>query len=78
MCQCFIETCTGYLAKTSTNKGYQERMRDSIWKNEKIYSHYSNEIMNDDHCDTMNEWNTLIYMRKHSIIKKINQAVRFP
>jgi hypothetical protein len=46
-CQCFMETCTGDLAKESTNKAYQERKRDSIWKNEKIYSHYSNELMID-------------------------------
>jgi hypothetical protein len=45
--QCFIKTCTGYLAKESTNKYYQERKRYSIWKNEKIYSHYSNELMID-------------------------------
>jgi hypothetical protein len=51
-CQCFIETCTGDLDKVSTNKDYQERKRDSIWKNDKIYSHYSNELINDDHCDT--------------------------
>jgi hypothetical protein len=62
-CQCFIKTCTGDLAKTSTNKAYQERTRDSIWKNDKIYSHYSNELINDDHCDTMNEWNTLIHKK---------------
>jgi hypothetical protein len=42
-----METCTGDLAKASTNKSYQERERDSIWKNEKIYSHYSNELMID-------------------------------
>jgi hypothetical protein len=36
-CQCFMEKCTGDLAKASTNKDYQERKRDSIWKNEKIY-----------------------------------------
>jgi hypothetical protein len=42
-----METCTGDLAKASTNKYYQERKRDSIWKNEKIYSHYSNELMID-------------------------------
>jgi hypothetical protein len=61
----FIKTYIGYLAKENTNKAYQERMRDSIWKNEKICSHYSNEIINNDHCDhcdTINEWNTLIYM----------------
>jgi hypothetical protein len=46
-CQCFMETCTGDLAKTSTNKAYQEKKRDSIWKIEKIYSHYSNEMMID-------------------------------
>jgi hypothetical protein len=46
-CQCFMETCTRDLAKESTNKDYQERKRDSIWKNEKIYSHYSNELMVD-------------------------------
>jgi hypothetical protein len=46
-CQCFMETYTGDLAKASTNKDYQERKRDSIWKNEKIYSHYSNELMID-------------------------------
>jgi transposase InsO family protein len=46
-CQCFIETCIGDLAKTSTNKTYQERKRYPIWKNEKIYSHYSNEMMID-------------------------------
>ena len=73
-----METCTGDLAKESTNKYYQERMRDSIWKNDKIYSYYSNEMINDDHYDTMNEWNTLIYRANHSIIKKINQAVIFP
>jgi hypothetical protein len=69
-----METCTGDLAKASTNKTYQERKRDSIWKNEKIYSHYSNELM----IDTMNEWNILIYWEKHFIINKINQAVSFP
>jgi hypothetical protein len=42
-----METCTGDLAKESTNKTYQERKGDSIWKNEKIYSHYSNELMID-------------------------------
>jgi hypothetical protein len=31
-----METFTGDLAKESTNKSYQERKRDSIWKNEKI------------------------------------------
>jgi hypothetical protein len=46
-CQCFMETCMGDLSKASTNKSYQERKRDSIWKNEKIYSHYSNELMID-------------------------------
>jgi hypothetical protein len=30
-----METCTGDLAKASTNKAYQERKRYSIWKNEK-------------------------------------------
>jgi hypothetical protein len=53
-------------------------MRDSIWRNEKIYSHYSNELINDDHCDIMNEWNTPIYRKEHSIIKKRNQVVIFP
>jgi hypothetical protein len=38
-CQCFIETYIGDIAKENTNKDYQERMRYSIWKNEKIYSH---------------------------------------
>jgi hypothetical protein len=42
-----METYTGDLTKTSTNKSYQERKRDSIWENEKIYSHYSNELMID-------------------------------
>jgi hypothetical protein len=42
-----METCIGDLAKACTNKDYQERKRDSIWKNEKIYSHYSNEMMID-------------------------------
>jgi hypothetical protein len=42
-----METCTGDLAKSSTRKTYEERKRDSIWKNEKIYSHYSNELMID-------------------------------
>jgi hypothetical protein len=37
----------GDLDKSSTNKAYQERKRDSIWMNEKIYSHYSNELMID-------------------------------
>jgi hypothetical protein len=46
-CQCFMETYTRDLAKTSTNKSYQERKIDSIWKNEKIYSHYSNELIID-------------------------------
>jgi hypothetical protein len=32
----------------------------------------------DDQYDTMNEWNTLIYRKEHSIIKKRNQAVSFP
>jgi hypothetical protein len=44
---CFIETCTGDLDKASANKAYQERMRDSIWNNEKIYSHYSNDLINE-------------------------------
>jgi hypothetical protein len=48
-------------------------MGDSIWKNDKIYPNYSNELINDDHCDTMNEWNTLVYMKEHSIIKKSNK-----
>ena len=76
-----METCTRYLAKESINKDYQERMRDPIWKNEKIYSHYSNEIINDDHCDhcdTMNEWNKLMCKEEHSIINKINQVISFP
>jgi hypothetical protein len=42
-----METCTGDLAKESKNKAYQENKRDSIWKNEKIYSHCSNELMID-------------------------------
>jgi hypothetical protein len=42
-----MEIYTGDLAKESINKNYQERKRDSIWKNEKIYSHYSNELVID-------------------------------
>jgi hypothetical protein len=42
-----METCIGDLAKASTNKYYEERKRDYIWKNVKIYSHYSNEMMID-------------------------------
>jgi hypothetical protein len=42
-----METCTGDPTKVSTKKYYQEKKRDSIWKNEKIYSHYSNELMID-------------------------------
>jgi hypothetical protein len=42
-----METCTGDIDKEGTNKYYPERERDSIWKNEKIYSHYSNELMID-------------------------------
>jgi hypothetical protein len=42
-----METYIGDLAKAITNKAYQEKKRDSIWKNEKIYSHYSNEMMID-------------------------------
>jgi hypothetical protein len=42
-----METYTGDLAKASTNKSYEERKRYSIWKNAKIYSHYSNELMID-------------------------------
>jgi hypothetical protein len=42
-----METYIGDLDKASTNKYYQEKKRDSIWKNEKIYSHYSNELMID-------------------------------
>jgi hypothetical protein len=37
-----------------------------------------NWYIDHDQYDTMNEWNTLIYMEKNSIIKKINQAVSFP
>ena len=73
-----METCIGDLAKVSTNTSYQESKRDSIWKNEKIYSHYSNELINEGMIDTMNEWKTLIYRQEHSIIKKNNQAVSFP
>jgi hypothetical protein len=42
-----METYIGDLAKENKNKAYQERKRDSIWKNEKIYPHYSNELMID-------------------------------
>jgi hypothetical protein len=42
-----METYTRYLAKESTNKSYQEKKRDSIWNNAKIYSYYSNEMMID-------------------------------
>jgi hypothetical protein len=42
-----METFTGDLAKKITNKTYQEKKRYSIWKNEKIYSHYFNELMID-------------------------------
>jgi hypothetical protein len=42
-----METYTGDLSKASKNKDYQEKKRNSIWKNEKIYSHYSNELMID-------------------------------
>jgi hypothetical protein len=42
-----METCTGDIAKASTNKSYQEMKIDTIWKNDKIYSHYSNESMID-------------------------------
>jgi hypothetical protein len=52
LCQCFMETCTRDLAKATTNKAYQEKVRDLVWKNEKIYSQYSNELIN---LNTMNE-----------------------
>jgi hypothetical protein len=33
--------------KQIQTKFINKRTRDSIWKNEKIYSHYSNELIND-------------------------------
>ena len=81
-CQCFIETYTGGLAKVSINKHYQEkyeRFNMEEWENIFTLLQWVDDwYIDHDQYDTMNEWNTLIYREKHSIINKINEAVNFP
>ena len=68
LCQYFIETWTWNLAKTNTNKAYQERddrFNMEEWKNIFTLLQWDDQWMNDwykdDQYDTINEWNTLIY-----------------
>ena len=77
-----METYTGDLAKACTNKAYQEKEEKfnmEEWENIFTLLQWIDDwYIDHDQNDTMNEWNTLIYRAKHSIIKKSNQAVSFP